>query len=83
MCNLLHVTGFHFSPDEPTALIQWEGGPCAVLAPVQAFIIKSLMSETWSNNWREVIKNIYIVTIFCGHALKTGFAKCIINFKII
>lgn len=46
--------GFHFSPDEPTALIQWEGGPCAVLAPVQAFIIKSLMSETWSNNWREL-----------------------------
>jgi hypothetical protein len=48
------VLGFHFSADEPTALVQWEGGPCAVLAPVQAFIIKSLVSESWTSNWREV-----------------------------
>lgn len=50
-------TGFSFRPDEPTALIQWEGGPCAVLAPVQAFIIKTLITETWNSNcsnWREV-----------------------------
>ncbi|XP_046672888.1 ubiquitin carboxyl-terminal hydrolase MINDY-3 homolog isoform X3 [Homalodisca vitripennis] len=46
--------GFHFSADEPTALVQWEGGPCAVLAPVQAFILKSLVSETWTSNWREM-----------------------------
>ncbi|XP_054268276.1 ubiquitin carboxyl-terminal hydrolase MINDY-3 homolog [Macrosteles quadrilineatus] len=46
--------GFHFSADEPTALVQWEGGPCAVLAPVQAFIIKSLVSESWTSNWKEV-----------------------------
>ncbi|XP_075222569.1 ubiquitin carboxyl-terminal hydrolase MINDY-3 homolog [Lycorma delicatula] len=49
--------GFNFSADEPTALIQWEGGPCAVLAPVQAFIIKTLITETWSSNcsnWREM-----------------------------
>ncbi|KAJ4440013.1 hypothetical protein ANN_08144, partial [Periplaneta americana] len=45
---------FHFSKDEPTALVQSEGGPCAVLAPVQAFILKSLLSETVGNNWREV-----------------------------
>lgn len=46
--------GFYFSKDEPTALVQSEGGPCAVLAPVQAFILKSLLSETVGNNWREV-----------------------------
>lgn len=46
--------GFHFSKDEPTALVQSEGGPCAVLAPVQAFILKSLLSESVGNNWREV-----------------------------
>uniref|UniRef100_A0A1B6M376 Ubiquitin carboxyl-terminal hydrolase MINDY n=2 Tax=Graphocephala atropunctata TaxID=36148 RepID=A0A1B6M376_9HEMI len=46
--------GFHFSADEPTALVQWEGGPCAVLAPVQAFILKSLVSDNWTSNWREM-----------------------------
>jgi hypothetical protein len=51
-------TGFQFSKDEPTALVQSEGGPCAVLAPVQAFILKSLLSETVGNNWREVRKSI-------------------------
>ncbi|PNF32390.1 Ubiquitin carboxyl-terminal hydrolase MINDY-3-like protein [Cryptotermes secundus] len=45
--------GFHCSKDEPTALVQSEGGPCAVLAPVQAFILKSLLSESVGNNWRE------------------------------
>lgn len=37
--------GFYFSPDEPTALVQREGGPCAVIAPVQAFIIKQFLQE--------------------------------------
>ncbi|GLG98890.1 hypothetical protein R5R35_003833 [Gryllus longicercus] len=46
--------GFHFSKDEPTALEQEEGGPCAVLAPVQAFILKTILSKTVGNNWREV-----------------------------
>ncbi|XP_014239268.1 ubiquitin carboxyl-terminal hydrolase MINDY-3 homolog [Cimex lectularius] len=48
--------GFRFSTDEPTALIQHEGGPCAVIAPVQAYIIKSLISDKKrkSPNWNEV-----------------------------
>lgn len=45
--------GFYFSKYEPTALVQTEGGPCAIIAPVQAFILKQLLSEcdiiTWSN----------------------------------
>ncbi|XP_066996523.2 ubiquitin carboxyl-terminal hydrolase MINDY-3 homolog [Anabrus simplex] len=45
--------GFHFSKEEPTALEQTEGGPCAVLAPVQAFILKFLVCEPVGNNWRE------------------------------
>ncbi|KAL5006775.1 hypothetical protein ScPMuIL_015581 [Solemya velum] len=35
--------GFSFSPDEPTALCQLEGGPCAVIAPVQAFVLKNAL----------------------------------------
>ncbi|XP_022185626.1 ubiquitin carboxyl-terminal hydrolase MINDY-3 homolog [Nilaparvata lugens] len=49
--------GFNFSTDEPTALIQFAGGPCAVLAPVQAFIIKILIAESLSascSNWRDM-----------------------------
>ncbi|XP_065918521.1 ubiquitin carboxyl-terminal hydrolase MINDY-3-like [Dysidea avara] len=34
------VQGFQFSCDEPLALVQQSGGPCAVLAPVQAFMIQ-------------------------------------------
>ena len=34
-------TGFVFSEHEKTALVQYEGGPCAVIAPVQGFIIKN------------------------------------------
>ncbi|KAL8606392.1 hypothetical protein ACOMHN_020546 [Nucella lapillus] len=33
--------GFVFSKEEPTALVQLEGGPCAVIAPVQAFLLKN------------------------------------------
>ncbi|CAK9834213.1 Ubiquitin carboxyl-terminal hydrolase MINDY-3 homolog [Anthophora retusa] len=46
--------GFYFSPDEPTALIQAEGGPCAVLAPVQAFILKELLSEIDISTWKSI-----------------------------
>jgi len=32
--------GFVFSESSPSALLQYEGGPCAVIAPVQAFVVK-------------------------------------------
>ncbi|KAG8443184.1 hypothetical protein GDO86_011840 [Hymenochirus boettgeri] len=44
--------GFVFSDSEPTALEQFEGGPCAVLAPVQAFLLKRQLFDTQHSNWR-------------------------------
>lgn len=35
--------GFEFSEVEPSALVQRQGGPCAVIAPVQAYLLKILM----------------------------------------
>ncbi|KAF4524530.1 hypothetical protein B566_EDAN002802 [Ephemera danica] len=46
--------GFVFSEGEPSALVQWEGGPCAVLAPVQAYILKSIMNDAAiAEQWRK------------------------------
>ncbi|XP_063777538.1 ubiquitin carboxyl-terminal hydrolase MINDY-3 isoform X2 [Pseudophryne corroboree] len=44
--------GFVFSDSEPTALEQFEGGPCAVIAPVQAFLLKNQLFTTDQSNWR-------------------------------
>ncbi|XP_065522551.1 ubiquitin carboxyl-terminal hydrolase MINDY-3 isoform X4 [Lathamus discolor] len=44
--------GFVFSESESTALEQFEGGPCAVIAPVQAFLLKRLFTSEKSN-WRD------------------------------
>ncbi|XP_055713619.1 ubiquitin carboxyl-terminal hydrolase MINDY-3 homolog [Phlebotomus papatasi] len=38
--------GFEFSELEPSALVQCQGGPCAVIAPVQAFLLKILLMDT-------------------------------------
>ncbi|XP_011301480.1 protein FAM188A homolog [Fopius arisanus] len=46
--------GFQFSQDEPTALVQVEGGPCAVIAPVQAFILKDLLLEGPLDTWKNI-----------------------------
>jgi len=47
--------GFCFSDDEPTALVQFEGGPCAVLAPMQAYIVKHLVNnKSVDENWKKV-----------------------------
>ncbi|KAK6165696.1 hypothetical protein SNE40_022575 [Patella caerulea] len=35
--------GFVFSEDEPSALVQLEGGPCAIIVPVQAYILKHIL----------------------------------------
>ncbi|XP_053322957.1 ubiquitin carboxyl-terminal hydrolase MINDY-3 [Spea bombifrons] len=44
--------GFVFSDSESTALEQFEGGPCAVIAPVQAFLLKNLLFIFEKPNWR-------------------------------
>lgn len=40
---------FLFFKDEPTALVQHAGGPCAVLVPIQAFILKKCLQENIQN----------------------------------
>ncbi|XP_072269524.1 ubiquitin carboxyl-terminal hydrolase MINDY-3 [Pyxicephalus adspersus] len=45
--------GFVFSDSEPTALEQFEGGPCAVIAPVQAFLLKNQLFASEKPNWRK------------------------------
>lgn len=37
----LFSSGFVFSDSESTALEQFEGGPCAVIAPVQVIMLRS------------------------------------------
>ncbi|MBN3315336.1 MINY3 hydrolase, partial [Atractosteus spatula] len=45
--------GFVFSEAEHTVLEQFEGGPCAVIAPVQAFLLKNILFNSERSNWRE------------------------------
>ncbi|KAF0045355.1 hypothetical protein F2P81_001884 [Scophthalmus maximus] len=46
--------GFVFSENEHTALEQFEGGPCAVIAPVQAFLLKNIVFNRECSNWRQM-----------------------------
>ncbi|KAI1885476.1 hypothetical protein AGOR_G00204090 [Albula goreensis] len=46
--------GFVFSETERTALEQFEGGPCAVIAPVQAFLMKNVLFNSERSNWRDI-----------------------------
>ncbi|XP_043829515.1 ubiquitin carboxyl-terminal hydrolase MINDY-3-like [Dromiciops gliroides] len=45
--------GFVFSESEGSALEQFEGGPCAVIAPVQAFLLKKLLFTSEKPAWRD------------------------------
>jgi len=51
---IIFIIGFYFNIDEPTALVQREGGPCAVIAPVQAFILKQLLLESDVITWKAI-----------------------------
>jgi len=43
--------GFRWSADQPKALVQDFGGPCSIIAPVQAFFLRNLLfAENKSNN---------------------------------
>jgi ubiquitin carboxyl-terminal hydrolase MINDY-3/4 len=46
--------GFQFSEDEPSALIQREGGPCAVICPVQAYLLKALLMDTPGHSFKDL-----------------------------
>lgn len=61
ICDIffLYLIGFEFSDSEPSALVQRQGGPCAVIAPVQAFLLKTILSEVNSQNLSTVSINIF------------------------
>lgn len=48
---------------EPSALVQKQGGPCAVIAPVQAYILKTLVLETPGQAFKNVLLNFIIIII--------------------
>ena len=56
----LFLAGFIFGEHETTALIQYEGGPCAVIAPVQAFIVKNMFfSESPKQEFSQVTRKYH------------------------
>lgn len=46
--------GFEFSASEPAALVQRDGGPCCVIAPVQAYLLKILLMETPGHSFSDL-----------------------------
>nr|XP_019530017.2 ubiquitin carboxyl-terminal hydrolase MINDY-3 homolog [Aedes albopictus] len=46
--------GFDFSAYEPSALVQHDGGPCCVIAPVQAYLLKILLMETPGHSFSDL-----------------------------
>lgn len=54
LIDLVTRTGIVLSQFEPSALIQFEGGPCAILAPVQAFLLRNLLKQWKSQEWKTV-----------------------------
>ncbi|XP_030747048.1 ubiquitin carboxyl-terminal hydrolase MINDY-3 homolog [Sitophilus oryzae] len=62
--------GFYFSSNEKSCLEQAEGGPCAIISPVQAFIIKNLLLEHQDLSFREKVstdelQNKILVSALC------------------
>ncbi|XP_044741181.1 ubiquitin carboxyl-terminal hydrolase MINDY-3 [Chrysoperla carnea] len=49
--------GFIFSETEPTALEQRSGGPCAILAPVQAYMLKYIISSNKPDEFKKITKS--------------------------
>ncbi|XP_058063604.1 ubiquitin carboxyl-terminal hydrolase MINDY-3 homolog [Anopheles bellator] len=48
------LQGFSFSDYEPSALVQRDGGPCCVIAPVQAYLLKILLMETPGHSFNDL-----------------------------
>eukprot|EP00058_Branchiostoma_floridae_P023329 XP_002608819.1 hypothetical protein BRAFLDRAFT_125611 [Branchiostoma floridae] len=60
--------GFEFSEDEPTALIQHEGGPCGIIVPLQASLLKNLLfsegaPEQWNNMSADQAKQLLLMSL--------------------
>jgi len=77
------LPGFCFSDDEPTALVQFEGGPCAVLAPMQAYIIKYIVNnKSVDDDWKKVCLELKQV-LWCVVKLQIMFYRLKLKNKII
>lgn len=61
MASETYIAGFEFSPSEPTALIQRQGGPCAVIAPVQAYLLTHLLAAETTVNQKPFAEVNYIL----------------------
>lgn len=59
----MHVLGFYFSATEKSALEQAEGGPCAIIAPIQAFILKNLLLEYEGVTFRDFVSKATVVDV--------------------
>lgn len=68
--------GFEFSDCEPSALVQRQGGPCAVIAPVQAFLLKTILSESSNHNLNSVSVVMHSVDPKCAsHRIVFGLMR--------
>ena len=65
----LFGSGFLFSEDESTALVQQEGGPCAVIAPVQSFLLKNILfsNSHKKEDWRRIGGIVFLITLNTVH----------------
>jgi len=64
---------FTFSSQEPAALVQGAGGPCAVIAPLQAFLLKASLEKgisSLSNLGKETVRGLMV------HAMVEVLSKC-------
>lgn len=80
---LLAVAGLVFSEDEGSALVQFDGGPCAVIAPVQGFLLKNLLfGETRPTpEWNQLSSEILIYISAYGDDLIFVYSvKCLYMF---
>jgi len=64
---------FTFSSQEPAALVQGAGGPCAVLAPLQAFLLKASLEKgilSLNSLGKETVTGLMV------HAMVEVLGKC-------
>lgn len=84
--SIFSFQGFIFSEDEPMALLQREGGPCAIIAPLQAFILKNLLfSGDPKEHWRQIegiVLNCMYIYVEFGSGQSPFYAICNICKKL-
>ncbi|XP_065074961.1 ubiquitin carboxyl-terminal hydrolase MINDY-3 homolog [Ochlerotatus camptorhynchus] len=70
--------GFEFSECEPSALVQRDGGPCCVIAPVQAYLLKILLMETPGHSFSDLTSDkckTLLIQAICQILMKCKSSK--------